>query len=135
MKPADEQCRIKRGTIMANNFKKLSKTDYWLVFDHAFKAAERACNEYLAKYPDRWFPCGFAWVVFDGRDPAVKFLKENRDALGRRAGDKGHPKGWHIWDPANSNTQCMGAKVEGAMAFCTVLKKYGIKCSYEYRMD
>jgi hypothetical protein len=115
--------------------KKLSKTDYGLAFDYAFKAASKACTEYLTKYPNNWYPCGFAWVIFDGRDPAVKWLKENKATLGRLAGDKGYPKGWHIWDPANSNTQCMDAKVEGTKAFCEILRKYGIECDYDARMD
>ena len=115
--------------------KKLSKTDYGIAFDYAFKAAERACNEYLAKYPNNWFPCGFAWVVFDGRDPAVKFLKESYPENDGRRGSKGYPKGWHIWDPARSSTQCMDAKVEGARAFVEVLSRYGIECHYESRWD
>lgn len=115
--------------------KKLSNTDYGLAFDYAFKAARRACDDYLKNHPGEWFPCGFAWVVFDGRDPAVKFLKANAASLGRLAGDKGYPKGWHIWDPADSSTQCMEAKIAGAKAFCDIMAKYGVECHYESRWD
>ena len=112
-----------------------SAIDYEKAFGEAFNAARRACDEYLAKYPDAWFPCGFAWVEFKGTDPAVKYLKANKDFYGRLAGDKGYPKGWHIWDPSNSGTQCMDAKVAGAEAFCDVLKRYGISCFANSRMD
>jgi len=115
--------------------KKLTDLEYQKAFDEAFKAAEVACEEYLQKYPNDWYPCGFAWVVFDGRDPAVKFLKKSEGRYGRRAGDKGYPKGWHIWDPANSPTQVMEAKSAGARAFCQVLAKYGIDAYSDCRMD
>lgn len=115
--------------------KKLTDAEYQKAFDEAFKAAEVACDAYLKKYPNDWFPCGFAWVVFDGRDPAVKFLKKSEERYGRRTGSKGYPKGWHIWDPANSGTQVMEAKLAGAQAFQYVLLKYGISCHPESRMD
>lgn len=120
---------------MAIKFKKLSDISYQVAFNKAFAAASEACNDYLVRYPNDWFPCGFAWVVFDGRDPAVKWLQKNKDLLGRLAGDKGYPKGWHIWDPSNSGTQCMEAKLAGAQAFVYTLLKYDIECHYESRMD
>ena len=118
-----------------NKPKKLSKTDYGIAFDNAFKAARRACDEYEAKHPGEWYPCGFAWVVFDGRDPAVKYLKEDKDHFRRLAGDKGYPKGWHIWNPSNSPTQCMEAKLAGAKEFCRILNGVGIDCYADSRMD
>lgn len=115
----------------------IKKTDaqYDAAFFEAFNAAEAACNAYLAKYPGQWYPCGFAWVVLEGKDPAVNYLKKNKTRWGRRAGDKGYPKGWHIWDPANSGTQCMDAKFAGAEAFCATLAKHGIKAYPDSRMD
>ncbi len=112
-------------------FRKLSDVDYGLAFDHAFRAAAARCDEYLREHPDDWFPCGFAWVVFDGRDPAVKFLKRCYPDAGR----PGYPKGFHVWNPAASATQCMEAKIVGARAFVEVLKNAGVDCHYESRWD
>jgi hypothetical protein len=115
--------------------KKLSAAEYKAAFADAFEAAAVTADVYLAQHPTEWYPCGFAWVVFDGRDPAVKYLRENRDTLGRLAGDRGFPKGWHIWNPSNSPTQWMDAKLAGARVFCEVLGRYGIECHAESRMD
>ena len=114
---------------------KLTDSQYDIIFTEAFAAAKTACNTYLTKHPDAWYPCGFAWVILDGRSPAVNFLKKNRTRLGRLAGDKGYPKGWHIWDPSNSGTQCMDAKMLGAEAFASTLRRHGINCEADCRMD
>ena len=116
-------------------FRKRSRTDYGIAFEYAFEAAARATQEYLDKYPNAWYPCGFAWVEFDGRDPAVKFLKEAYANDRERRGDKGYPKGWHIWNPSRNATQCMDAKVEGARAFVKMLAKYGIEAKFDSRWD
>lgn len=114
---------------------RLTDKQYEEIFERAFKAAAEACDGYLTRYPGQWYPCGFAWVVLGGRDPAVNYLKKNKERYGRLAGDKGYPKGWHIWDPANSGTQCMEAKVEGARAFAKVMQDAGIDCYADCRMD
>lgn len=114
---------------------KLSDKQYDIIFTEAFAEAKYACQSYLVRNPDAWYPCGFAWVEFAGRDPAVNYLKKNKTRLGRLAGDKGYPKGWHIWDPSNSNTQCMDAKVAGCEAFVKSLAKHGITCHYNSRWD
>jgi len=97
--------------------------------NEAFTAARKACDEYLAKYPNNWFPCGFAWVRFPGRSPAVKALKAMKE------GSKGYPKGYDVWDPAHSSTQCMEAKSAGAQAFARVMNSYGYECYADCRMD
>jgi hypothetical protein len=101
--------------------------------DIAFKAANDACNDYLKKFPDNWFPCGFAWVVLPGRGPITTALKNS--FTGSKRGNKGYPKGWHIWDPACSGTQCMEAKFAGASAFAKVLTDAGYDCYADCRMD
>jgi len=99
----------------------------------AFDAAASACDAYLKKHPDDWFPCGFAWVVLPGRGPITTALKKNFN--GHKRGNKGYPKGWHIWDPACSGTQCMEAKMAGAVAFAKVLTIAGYDCYADCRMD
>ena len=102
----------------------------------AFKVAKDATNSYLTAHPEDWFPCGFAWVVFDGRSPAVNVLKKMfPDENDNRRGRRGYPKGWHIWNPSDSSTQCMDAKMAGAQAFCTVLNQAGIDVYADCRMD
>jgi hypothetical protein len=120
---------------VATKFRKHTDLEYDAAFYEAFRGARQACSDYLKNNPGNWFPCGFAWVVFDGRDPAVKFLKKSKGIFGRLAGDAGYPKGWHIWDPADSGTQCMEAKLAGARRFVEVLKGAGIECFADSRMD
>lgn len=110
----------------------IEKNKITLALNEAFSAAEKACAEYLRKYPDNWFPCGFAWVHFDGRSPVVKVLKET---YGDRGGHKAYPKGWDVWNPARSSTQCMEALVSGAAAFAEVMVKAGYECYSDCRMD
>jgi hypothetical protein len=111
--------------------KRMTKDERFLsdTLDKAFAAAKKACDDYLTKYPDNWFPCGFAWVKFPGRSPAVKALKE------MKVGSKGYPKGYDVWDPARSSTQCMEAKYSGAKAFANVMNDAGYECHADCRMD
>lgn len=103
-----------------------------LIIEKAFTAARLATDDYLKKYPDQWFPCGFAWVRLDGRSPLIKVLKEN---FSNKSGHKGYPKGWEIWNPSDSGTQCMDAKMAGAEAFAKVLNEAGYDCYADCRMD
>jgi hypothetical protein len=111
----------------------MADIDYEKAFREAFAAARAGTEKYLREHPDDWFPCGFAWVHFpNGRDRAVNWLKHH---YGQRAGHKGHPKGWDVWDPSGSSTQCMDAKLAGAEEFARVCASYGIKCYAESRWD
>lgn len=103
------------------------------VLTAAFRAAETATDAYLIEHPDEWYPCGFAWVHFDGRSPAVKVLKSSFNE--QRRGHKAYPKGWDVWNPSGHPTQCMEAKLAGAQAFVQVLKQAGIECYPDCRMD
>jgi len=113
--------------------KKMTEGEIKNLLVKAFHDAAMATEEYLAKYPDNWFPCGFAWVVLDGRSPVTKVLKATY-AVPQR-GDKGYPKGWHIWNPAGHSTQCMDAKMAGARAFAKVITDAGFDCYADGRMD
>lgn len=108
------------------------KNDEMKVLDEAFAAAKKATEDYLAKYPNDWFPCGFSWVELPGRSPLVKFLKKRNE---NQRGSKGYPKGWHIWNPSGNHTQTMYAKSAGVDAFCDVLRKHGYECLSNTRMD
>ena len=111
---------------------KLPDGTYEVVFQNAFAVARSETDRYLREHPDDWFPCGFAWVRLGGRDPAVNWLKKN---YGDRAGHRGHPTGWDIWNPSGSTTQCMEAKLAGAKAFALVLQTAGIDAYADSRMD
>ena len=100
--------------------------------ENAFAAARLATENYLRAHPNDWFPCGFAWVRFDGRSPVVKVLKEK---FPKRHLSKGYPKGIDIWNPSDNGTQCMDAKMAGALAFVEVIKKAGYDCYADGRMD
>lgn len=101
------------------------------ILDEALAAAKSAALADIAKRPDSWYPCGFAWVVIKpARGPFVSYLKKEANF-----GSNGTYGGWHIFNPSNVNTQRMEAKFEGALAFAEVLNKYGIKCTAESRMD
>lgn len=102
------------------------------LLDQAFQEAKKATEAYLMKYPNDWFPCGFAWVHMDGRSPVVRVLKKK---FPKKAGHPGHPKGWDIWNPSDHPTQCMDAKMAGARAFADVLNQAGYKCYADGRMD
>ncbi len=102
------------------------------LLESAFQHAEAATDAYLKQHPDDWFPCGFAWVRLPGRSPLVRLLKER---FGDRAGHKGYPKGWEVWNPSGHPTQCMEAKLAGARAFAYVLRNHGFECYADSRMD
>lgn len=102
------------------------------IIDQAFTAARKATDEYLKKYPDQWFPCGFAWVHFDGRSPVIKVMKEK---FPQRRLSKGYPTGIDIWNPSDSGTQCMDAKIAGCDAFVKVINDAGFQCSTGSRWD
>ncbi len=93
-------------------------------------AASKAAAEYIAQFPDQWYPCGFAWVkIRPARGPFVNFLKS------QNIGHKGWDGGWDVWNPSENHTQWMDAKFVGAVAFAKVLKDHGIDATAGQRMD
>jgi hypothetical protein len=97
---------------------------------NAFTAARVAADEMIAKHPDQWYPCGFAWVAIKpARGPVVKALKE------ADAGYVSSEGGYHVYNPSRNPTQWMDAKIAGADAFAKVLREAGIKAYTESRID
>ena len=77
------------------------------------------------------YPCGFVWVTVDvagntrlGRK--MKELKFKKPAVGR---------GLQLWNPSGLPVQNMDAKFHGAVAYASVLAKYGIEAIAEDRLD
>lgn len=112
---------------------KMTKFEMKALLMKAFIAAEKATTEYLIRYPDNWYPCGFAWVVLPGNAPITNVLKVSFEE--QKRGNKGYPKGWHIWNPSGHGTQSMDAKMAGARAFADTLTKAGFDCYADCRMD
>jgi hypothetical protein len=110
----------------------MKKIDYEKIYAEAFEAARKATDDYLKRNPDAWFPCGFAWVHFpNARSPEVNAFKK----LFPDKGHKNYKKGWDVWDPSRSSTQCMDAKAAGCDAFVDVLNRNGIVAYTETRWD
>jgi len=72
------------------------------------------------------YPCGFAWVKFDGRSPFGKWLIENNIAR------KDYPSGVSIW--ISGYNQSMYHKETHAIAMVVYLQSQGIKCSAHSRL-
>ena len=111
------------------------------IFNEASEAAQKATNEYIAKYGDgAGTMCGFAWVdVSPARGPFVNWCKKAGKAHGDRGGNMhGRPGtygGWTFWNPSRNYTQSVDAKEVGARAFAQVLQSYGINASVDSRLD
>lgn len=102
-----------------------------LIYREAHSEAMVAAQRHIDANPTVWFPCGFAWVnIKPARGPFVNFLKEMK--VGRTDDYYG---GYTIWNPSDNSTQWMDAKEVGARAFAAVLKRYGINCTVDTRMD
>lgn len=101
------------------------------IVTNALKEAVVAAKNTVADSPTNWFPCGFAWVTIKpATGPLIKYLKENN--IGAKAN---FGSGWVIYDPANTNTQRMDAKLAGARAFAKVINASGYDCSVSSRED
>ena len=110
---------------------KLNEEQLLSIWKKAHQAAVDATARTIATNPDRWFPCGFAWVrIRPARGAFVNFLKKIE--AGRTDDYSG---GYVIYNPSGNSTQWMDAKYDGACAFAAVLREYGIKANAEQRMD
>lgn len=112
---------------------KLTEEQYTAIFKKAQAAAYAAADEYVRKYPDAWYPCGFSWVrVRPARGAFVNFLKAHD--LGRTDDYMG---GMVVYNPSGHHTQCMEAKRLGSQAFVTVLREHlpTLKVFVETRID
>ena len=111
----------------------LTEEQYKSIYEEAAKAAFESTNDYVTKYPDAWYPCGFAWVKINpARGKFVSFLKKHN--IGNTDSYYG---GYMIYNPSGHNTQCMEAKKLGCIAFVEVIRKHlpEIKISYTTQID
>jgi hypothetical protein len=97
----------------------------------AFLAAQTAAEAHVNANPGVWYPCGFSWVRFKpARGPIVAHLKSIN--IGYTDEYNG---GYAVYNPSQNPTQWMDAKMVGSRAFADVMKKYGIACQAEERID
>jgi len=100
------------------------------IHNEAKEAAKKGSEQYIEKYGEQFYPCGFAWVIIhvDGRSPLGKEVRKvcEKNIMG---------KGYMVWNPSNHSTQNMDVKYSGALEYALVLQKHGIACSANARMD
>jgi hypothetical protein len=108
----------------------LTDTDFPAVHATASMAARKTTEDFLAKNGDRDC-CGFAWVnVYK-----VRSNSKLGKALVKVGFSKSYEGGLQLWNPSGSFTQCITAKEEGAIAYASELRKYGIEAYAGSRMD
>lgn len=101
------------------------------LFAEASRAAQKACDDMLAKNPGVWFPCGFSWVkIKPARGKFVSMLKDK--GIGSTDSFEG---GYVIYNPSCNSTQWMDAKMAGSRAFAQILSAKGIKAIAVERID
>lgn len=102
------------------------------IHSEAVQAARKAVSGYIEKYGEGPFNCGFAWVSSYEKGNTV--LGKSLKQFGF---EKSYSGGYQLWDPANSFTQDMSAKYEGARAYVDTVKKYlpSIKLTVGSRLD
>jgi hypothetical protein len=113
--------------------KKLTDSQYTAIFKEASRLAYEAANEYVEKYPESWYPCGFSWVrIKPARGAFVSFLKKHN--IGRTDDYMG---GYVVYNPSGHNTQSMEAKRLGSRAFVNYLIEHlpMVQASVETRID
>jgi hypothetical protein len=92
--------------------------------------ARAAARDFFEKHGDR-DACGFAWVnVYK-----VRSNSKLGKALVKVGFSKSYEGGLQLWNPSGSFTQCITAKEEGARAYASELRKYGIEAYAGSRMD
>lgn len=100
------------------------------ILEEAILAATISAQKVISENPDQFYPCGFAWVTIKpARGKFVNFLKHVK--IGR-SGDYG---GYCVSNPSKVSTQWMNPKFQGAVAFASVLNKYGIYAIAQQRID
>jgi len=92
--------------------------------------AHSATNEYIKDHGEHPFNCGFAWVVVKGvRGKKADLLKQH----GFKKRYDG--PGLSFWNPSESYTQDMSAKMAGAEAYAKELREMGISAEAYCRLD
>ena len=107
------------------------------IYREASEAGEAACNSAIPRpmivngdgtlYYVSEGLCGFAWIRFSGTTPFARWAKKMGYA------SKAYPKGMQVW--VHSGGQSIARKEAYAHAFAAVLKKHGIECYADSRLD
>ena len=96
----------------------------------AKRKAERAVENYLETHGESPINCGFAWVKVSGaRGNKAKDLKE----MGFEKPYTG--TGLTLWNPSESATQDMSAKMAGAEVYAKYLRSHGFDAKALCRLD
>ena len=89
------------------------------IHQEAIQAAHSAVANFRNKYPNQFFGCGFAWVTC---------YEKGNTKLGKsfikHGFSKSYDGGYKLWDPANTGSQCIMEKEEGARAYVDTVRKY-----------
>lgn len=96
----------------------------------ARNAAGERTYQYIREYGEAPFNCGFAWINVKGvRGKALNVLKE----FGFKKSYVG--TGHSLWNPSQSFTQDMSAKMAGAEVYAEMLREIGIDAEAQCRLD
>lgn len=96
----------------------------------AKRKAERAVENYLETHGENPINCGYAWVKVSGaRGNKAKHLKE----MGFKKPYDG--TGLTLWNPSESSTQDMSAKMAGAVVYAQYLQSRGFDAVALCRLD
>jgi hypothetical protein len=93
--------------------------------------ASKTTSDFIKKYGEQPFGCGFAWVECKVR---------SNSAVGKLLQEFGFKKsytrsGLSLWNPSNSYTQDMEAKLVGAQVYAEMLSLAGLECEVRSRLD
>jgi hypothetical protein len=92
--------------------------------------AGTATYQHIREYGENPMGCGFAWVKVEGvRGKVLNTLKQ----FGFKKGYDG--PGFILWNPSQSFTQDMDAKLVGAEVYAQMLRKIGINAEAQCRLD
>lgn len=96
----------------------------------ARNAAGERTYRHIREYGENPMGCGFAWVTVKGvRGKALNILKE----FGFKKSYVG--SGHSLWNPSQSFTQDMDAKLVGAQVYAEMLREIGIDAEAQCRLD
>lgn len=103
------------------------------IHQEAIQAAHDAVAKHRAQHPNGFFGCGFAWVTSYEKGNT----KVGKSFVKHGGFSKSYDGGYKLWDPANTGSQCIVEKEEGARAYVDTVKKHlpGIKLFANSRLD
>jgi hypothetical protein len=89
------------------------------IHNEAVQNAAQATQHYIDTVGEHPFNCGFAWVTAN-----VKGNTKVGKSFIEQGFEKSYNGGYQIWNPSGNYTQDVGAKMAGADAYVTTVKKY-----------